>query len=149
MISFGSCSFREPADELAALHFRLMPTNATHDPTRRSWVDSANEPGTDFPVQNLPFCVFSEDDPEAIARGGVVIGDQIVDLAVCAEANLFRGRAADAVFLAADARLNDLMSLEPETLSLLRSELSDMLSGDGTRHRGIPLPDSLLVPLSP
>ncbi|HRD86310.1 MAG TPA: fumarylacetoacetase, partial [Rubrivivax sp.] len=30
-------------------------TDATHDPGLRSWVDSANAPGCDFPVQNLPF----------------------------------------------------------------------------------------------
>ena len=27
----------------------------THDPTLRSWVESANDPATDFPIQNLPF----------------------------------------------------------------------------------------------
>ena len=34
--------------------------NATHDPTRTSWVESANDAGSDFPIQNLPFGEFSE-----------------------------------------------------------------------------------------
>ena len=51
-------------------------TDHTHDPELRSWVDSANEAGIDFPVQNLPFGTFR-------ARGGahlgVAIGDRILD----------------------------------------------------------------------
>jgi len=47
----------------------------THDPNLRSWVESANDPATDFPIQNLPFVCFG--DPP---RAGVVIGDQILDL---------------------------------------------------------------------
>lgn len=124
-----------------------MNTNLTHDPTLRSWVESANDPGTDFPIQNLPFCIFSEDDPEAMPRGGVAIGDQIVDLAVCAESSLFGGGAANAVFAAAQSTLNELMSMEPRDVSALRAELSAMLSGNGATHRGIPLPRSLLHPM--
>ncbi len=125
-----------------------MNTNITHDPSLPCWVESANEPGTDFPIQNLPFCVFSEDDEEAIPRGGVAIGDQIVDLAVCAEASLFGGRAADAVFAAAQSSLNELMSMEAEYISALRAELSTMLSGDGRTHRSMPLPPNLLYPMN-
>ena len=36
----------------------MAALNESHDPALRSWVESANEPGTDFPIQNLPFCVF-------------------------------------------------------------------------------------------
>ena len=35
-----------------------IPLNETHDPARRSFVESANTPGCDFPIQNLPFGVF-------------------------------------------------------------------------------------------
>jgi fumarylacetoacetase len=121
-------------------------TNLTHDPSRRSWVESANDPETDFPIQNLPYCVFSDDEnPEP--RGGVAIGDQIVDLAVCNAANLFPGRAADAVFMAAGRTLNDFMAMDPMYHSALRSELSEMLSGDGRTHRGNRLPEGLLRPM--
>jgi hypothetical protein len=32
--------------------------NESHDPSLKSWVAQANEPGSDFPIQNLPFAVF-------------------------------------------------------------------------------------------
>jgi fumarylacetoacetase len=32
--------------------------NATHDPARKSWIESANATDTDFPIQNLPFGLF-------------------------------------------------------------------------------------------
>jgi fumarylacetoacetase len=110
-------------------------------------VESANVPGCDFPIQNLPFCVFSEFDEEAVPRGGIAIGDQILDLAVCADESLFGGRAADAVYVAAQSTLNELMSVDPENLSALRAEVSALLSGDGHTHRGIRLPRNLLRPM--
>ena len=57
-----------------------MVLDATHDPNLKSWVDSANEPGCEFPIQNLPFGVFKRNASET-PRGGVAIGDQILDLA--------------------------------------------------------------------
>jgi fumarylacetoacetase len=53
-------------------------TDTTHDPNLRSWVDSANRPGCDFPIQNLPVGVFQAPG-EARARLGVAIGDFILD----------------------------------------------------------------------
>ena len=50
----------------------------THDPGRRSWVESANRPGCDFPIQNLPVGVFQA-PRETRARLGVAIGDFILD----------------------------------------------------------------------
>ena len=52
----------------------------THDPALRSWVPSANEPGTDFPVQNLPFARFRRRGSDTPWRVGVAIGDQVLDL---------------------------------------------------------------------
>jgi len=46
-----------------------------------SWVESANDPATDFPIQNLPFGVFRRKASKEAPRGGVAIGDQIFDLA--------------------------------------------------------------------
>jgi len=124
-----------------------MPTNLTHDPSLPCWVESANVPGCDFPIQNLPFCVFSEFDAEAVPRGGIAIGDQILDLAVCADESLFTGRAADAVYVAAQSTLNELMTVDNEHLSALRAEVSALLSGNGHTHRGIRLPRNLLYPM--
>src|SRR5215208_4911328 len=57
--------------------------NETHDPSLRSWVESANDPNTDFPIQNLPFCRFRLDDPgehDVSENCGVVIGDKILNV---------------------------------------------------------------------
>jgi fumarylacetoacetase len=50
----------------------------THDPKRRSWVESANRPGCDFPIQNLPLGAFTL--PDCTAHLGVAIGDFVYDL---------------------------------------------------------------------
>jgi fumarylacetoacetase len=51
----------------------------THDPGLRSWVESANRPGRDFPIQNLPVGVFQVLGVQQ-ARLGVAIGDSILDI---------------------------------------------------------------------
>src|SRR5438876_1190397 len=53
----------------------------THDPGLKSWVESANAPGCDFPIQNLPFGIFRRKNSKEARRAGVAIGDQIFDLA--------------------------------------------------------------------
>jgi fumarylacetoacetase len=63
--------------------------NETHDPNLKSWVESANDPNTDFPIQNLPFCVFYINDDPSSVHHGVAIGDQVLDLDGCFEAGLF------------------------------------------------------------
>lgn len=54
--------------------------NATHDPKLRSWVASANQAGSDFPIQNLPFGRFRPGGSNDAFRIGVAIGDQVLDL---------------------------------------------------------------------
>jgi fumarylacetoacetase len=51
--------------------------NETHDASLRSWVETANSPETDFPIQNLPACRFEHKGNTGI---GVAIGDFIIDL---------------------------------------------------------------------
>jgi fumarylacetoacetase len=55
--------------------------DTTHNPKLKSWVESANDPKSDFPIQNLPFGVFRRRGTQEAPRGGVAIGDQILDLA--------------------------------------------------------------------
>src|SRR5919197_1996199 len=57
-----------------------MKLDETHDPALTSWVESANVPGCDFPIQNLPFGIFRRKGRKEPPRGGVAIGDQILDL---------------------------------------------------------------------
>src|SRR4051794_4297681 len=62
--------------------------NETHDPKLRSWVESANDPATDFPIQNLPFCAFKRPDETEYwvqSRLGLRIGDTVIDLLRAAE----------------------------------------------------------------
>ena len=97
--------------------------NETHDPSLRSWVESANAPDCDFPVQNLPFGVFSNGQPGS-ARIGTAIGDKILDLAVLEAAGLL---ATDGTVFDRTS-LNAFMSLGSEVWSATRKRLSDFLT---------------------
>ena len=58
----------------------MYEINETHDPNLKSWVESANDPNTDFPIQNLPFCRFYHSSfEEKEVHPGVVIGDMVLD----------------------------------------------------------------------
>lgn len=104
----------------------LNALNATHDPARTSWVDSANVAGCDFPIQNLPFGVFQA--PGQAPRGGVAIGDRIVDLAALAETGLLVGEALEAARAASSEDLTPLLRRGPKSASELRTSLSDLLA---------------------
>ncbi|MDX6502872.1 MAG: fumarylacetoacetase, partial [Blastocatellia bacterium] len=110
----------------------MISLNQTHDPERRSWIESANAPGSHFPIQNLPFGAFTRDGE---ARTGVAIGEQIVDLHALADAQLVDGDALAACMTASasasgNGTLNELMALEPRYPSALRHALSGLLSRD-------------------
>jgi fumarylacetoacetase len=121
--------------------------NATHDPRRRSWIPSANQPETDFPIQNLPFGIFWYAGREP--RGGVAIGDCIFDLSAAVEASLFVDHAAQAARAAAGSTLNPLMALGAGPVSALRAGLSDLLREDGPDRRSVEgIADSLLIPMT-
>jgi fumarylacetoacetase len=97
--------------------------NETHDPGRRSWVVAANAQGADFPIQNLPYGVFSLGDSPP--RCGVAIGDQILDLAVIEAAGLVRPDAAAPVFDC--PALNDFLALGPAVWRATRRRLWQLL----------------------
>jgi fumarylacetoacetase len=121
--------------------------NDTHDPARRSWVESANQPECDFPIQNLPFGIFRHGSVPP--RGGVAIGDRIVDLAACLDAGLFAGDAAEAARACAGPILNPLMGLAPRFSSSLRARLSELLRSDGAERGEVEgLAGRLLVPMA-
>jgi fumarylacetoacetase len=98
--------------------------NETHDPALRSWVASANQAQTDFPIQNLPFAVFRQQNSTEAYRGGVAIGDQILDLAAVTDSAVFSGATATAVQAASGDSLNALMALGQPVWSALRLALS-------------------------
>jgi fumarylacetoacetase len=98
------------------------PIDATHDPARTSWVESANG-HRDFPVQNLPYGIYAPKDGDP--RPGVAIGEAILDLRAAAAADLLPGRTA---FACRGDTLNALMALAPADRRALRERLSAMLS---------------------
>ena len=91
-----------------------MKLDETHDPRLKSWVGSANKPGCDFPIQNLPFGIFKRKNSSEKPRGGVAIGDQILDLA--------------ALKIRTGPTLNGLAAMGRPAWRKLRQELSAALS---------------------
>jgi fumarylacetoacetase len=102
----------------------MIDVNETHDPKRKSWVESANAPECDFPIQNLPFGIFRP--PSGGPRGGVAIGDQILDVAAIAD--MLDGPAARAAADCKAPQLNRMMERGPRAWSALRRDLSRLLS---------------------
>src|SRR5579863_3823234 len=116
--------------------------NETHDPLLRSWVESANTPGHDFPIQNLPFGVFRRAGSASPFRGGVAIGDWIVDLGAACDNGAFEAVALEAARLGAQPSLNALMAAGGSAWSALRLALSRALR-EGSRQRA-PLERSMV-----
>ena len=100
----------------------IPKTDGTHEASLRSWVESANDPATDFPVQNLPLGAFQRGGARP-ARVGCAIGDRVLDLAACAERGLLRGMPSDVEDGCRGASLNTLMALEPRLRGTLRHRL--------------------------
>ncbi len=97
----------------------------THDAGLQSWVATANG-HSDFPIQNLPFGLFSTDGGEP--RGGVAIGDMIVDLAALQRSGLLSGLADTAAQTAAGDTLNGFLGLGKGPRAALRQQLSALLA---------------------
>jgi fumarylacetoacetase len=115
----------------------------THDRARRSWVAAAND-HAEFPLQNLPFGVFSpRGGGDESPRGGVAIGDMIFDLRGALGAGLFSGEAERAAEAASESTLNSLMALGPASRRELRKQVFSLLALDGP-GRAETLADRLL-----
>jgi fumarylacetoacetase len=111
--------------------------NETHDPHTESWVESAQDPNTDFPVQNLPFGVFSPSEPEARARIGIAIGRMVLDLGGCAEANLLEGIDDESRRACRASMLNEVMGLSSRQVSGLRKAVHALLRRDVGKARRV------------
>ena len=99
----------------------------THDPALRSWVISANDPQTAFPIQNLPFGVFRRRGGNDSPRIGVAIGNRVLDLAACARAGLLSGGIDGAARFMVDDTMNRLMSQGRDLARALRLLVSGLL----------------------
>jgi fumarylacetoacetase len=106
----------------------VIELNPTHNPALKSWVASANQPGCDFPIQNLPFGVFRRAGSTEAFRGGVAMGDQILDLSAAQGLGAFSDEANTAARACGAPTLNAFMAMGPKAWSALRAALSRALS---------------------
>jgi fumarylacetoacetase len=102
----------------------------THDPARTSWVASAQDPATDFPLQNLPFGVIRHGEDTRVA---VAIGDAVLDVAATATAGLLgvTGTRLGDALTAPDLR--GVLALAPDARRALRHALHDLLHEGASR----------------
>lgn len=105
----------------------MTQINHTHDADRTSWVASANG-HPEFPLQNLPFGIFSS--PGQGARGGVAIGGDILDLSELVASGLLTGEARLAAIAAAGPSLNAYFAIDASARSALRVAIFDLLSAE-------------------
>ncbi|MBF9235681.1 fumarylacetoacetase [Microvirga alba] len=103
----------------------MAQLDQTHDPKLESWLLSANG-HSDFPIQNLPLGIFSPRG--GIPRGGVAIGDRILDLLEALAAGHFTGEAAKAAEAACSTTLNPFLALGAGPRQALRARLSELLA---------------------
>jgi fumarylacetoacetase len=101
-----------------------------NNPNLKSWVEV--KPGSDFPIQNLPFGVFITND--RTARAGVAIGEYILDLAVIAEAGLFNNIPVDKTVFSKSI-LNDFIALGKPVTNAVREKVSDLLNAENSELR--------------
>ena len=121
-----------------------MSDDPTVDPGLRSWVPVPE--GSDFPIQNLPYGVFSRGGGPA--RAGVAIGEHVLDLGELALGGLLDGipRLRPEVFLA--EALNSFLGLGRATWRAVRERLSSLLVEGDRRIEGAGLAQRALAPLS-
>lgn len=121
----------------------MAQLDETHDISLQSWVEAANAADADFPLQNLPFGVFRRRGSDEAFRGGVAIGDQIVDLTALAGSGLLSGDAQTAAEAASASSLNALMALGEGPRIALRLALSRLLRQGAPEQQSV---SALLVP---
>jgi len=111
----------------------------------KSWIASANHPENHFPLQNLPYGVFSRDGDAP--RCGVAIGDCVADLAVLEQTGLIAAGPAG-VFDA--PALNDFMALGAAAWDAMRARLTALLTegGDDALRGDAALRERVLAPMA-
>lgn len=115
-----------------------------NDPALRSFIPV--DPASDFPIQNLPYGVFST-LASPTPRVGVAIGDYVLDLAVLEAEGLIDLAPAWDVF--AQASINAFMALEPKVWSRTRARISELLRHDNPHLRDDKiLRERALVPMA-
>jgi fumarylacetoacetase len=96
------------------------------DARLKSWLQSANRAECEFPIQNLPYGIFS-DARNPRPRAGVAIGDMILDLSVLEAEGLLQAEGAAAPVFGGPA-LNSFIALGRPAWRAVRSRLTELLS---------------------
>lgn len=104
-----------------------------NDPQLKSWIEV--KPGSDFPIQNLPFGVFKT--AEKTPRAGVAIGEYILDLSAIAQAGLLDGISFNKKVLS-QKTLNDFIALGKPVTNAVRERLSDLLDMQNNELQDMP-----------
>lgn len=137
----------------------MYEINETHDPNLKSWVESANDPNTDFPIQNLPFCVHKSSRIASTPCIGVPIGDQMLDL-LAIDSDGSDGSGINVLETAGGIPIADMLlawtddeGLEwklmgSEIINDVRRQLSRLLQHDNPILRDHPNVGTALIPLS-
>jgi len=111
----------------------MSAIDATHDTALQSWVASANDPASDFPLQNLPHGRFRRAGSDEAWRVGVAIGDQVLDLRRASARSTWSDAARDALVPLAQGDLNAFMARSHADRSAIRAALSQALR-DGSEQ---------------
>ncbi len=107
----------------------MVTLDDTHDPNRTSWEPTAQDSGTDFPIQNLPFAVMESAEGQHIVVG---IGDMALDLHAAVLAGAFGMFSAEVQASLRSETLNELMALGPEAWRGVRAVVGDLLDSAAT-----------------
>lgn len=98
------------------------------DAKQKSWVESANRPDTHFPIQNLPYGVFSDVNfPQP--RVGVAIGDAILDLALLESEGILTPAGSSARVFDKPS-LNAFIALGQDAWRATRARIAELLAAD-------------------
>lgn len=109
---------------------------------RRSWVDSANEPESGFPLQSLPYCAFTA--AHGLAHCGVGIGAFILDLNVCGSAGLLATLPGEMQGACLEGALNPLIECGAAAHAALRGRLMEMLGSEADAELRSAVGDALI-----
>ncbi len=124
-----------------------MMSDATHDLSLRSWVESAHAAGSDFPIQNLPLGAFRSAEAAA-PRLGVAIGAMVLDLQRARDAGYLDGLRADVVEACGEETLNALFATGRGGLRALRERVQAILRSDTPEGGRASREDVLAVPMA-
>lgn len=127
----------------------------THDQSLQSWVESANDPATDFPIQNLPFvrAVFADEEDRTFLTSAVVIGDQLLILELVAQVglldevvdtDLIESMLLDEIY--SDMTRNERQRFRARLVSLLSADNDELKGHDVAEHALIPMNEVQTLP---